>query len=59
MDEVKGDPVEAVYEEKTSFSDVEDSFGTIQIQSKKEIDIPCTDKACISNFSSYEKWKST
>ena len=53
--EVKGHPVEAVHEEKMPFSDVGDSFGTIQTQSKNEIDIPCTDKACTLNFSSYEK----
>ena len=35
--------------------DIGDSFGTIHTQSKNEIDIPCTDKACILNFSSYEK----
>ena len=37
------------------FFDVGDSFGTIQTQSKNEIDIPCTDKVCTLNFSSYEK----
>ena len=40
---------------KCHFFDVGDSFGTIQTQSKNEIDIPCTDKACILNFSSYKK----
>ena len=37
------------------FFDVGDSFGTIQTQSKNEIDIPCTGKVCTLNFSSYEK----
>ena len=37
------------------FFDVGDSFGTIQTQSKNETDTPCTDKACILNFSSYKK----
>ena len=53
--EIKGHPVAPVYEEKMTFLDVGDSFGTIHTQSKNEIDIPCTDKACILNFSCYEK----
>ena len=40
---------------KCHFFDVGDSFGTIQTQSKNEIDIPCTGKACILNFRSYKK----
>ena len=53
--EVKEHPVTPFYEEKMPFFDVGDSFGIIQTQSKNEIDIPCTDKACVLNFSSYEK----
>ena len=53
--EVKRHPVVPFYEEKMPFFDVGYSFGTIQTQSKNEIDIPCTDKACVLNFSSYEK----
>ena len=53
--EVKRHPVVPFYEEKLPFFDVGYSFGTIQTQSKNEIDIPSTDKACILNFSSYEK----
>ena len=44
--EVKEHPVTPFYEEKMPFFDVGDSFGIIQTQSKNEIDIPCTDKAC-------------
>ena len=29
--------------------------GTSHTQSKNEVDIPCTDKACIFNFSYYRK----
>ena len=53
--EVKGHPVAPVYEEKMPFFEVGDSFGSIQTQSKSEIDIPCTDEACILNFRSYKK----
>ena len=53
--EIKGHPAVPVYDEKMTFLDVGDSFGTIHTQSKNEIDIPCTDKACILNFSCYEK----
>ena len=53
--EEKKHAVAPVYEEKNSFFDVRDSFGTIHTQSKNEIDIPCTDKARILNLSSYEK----
>ena len=37
------------------FFDVGDSFGTILTQKMNEINISCTDKTCILNFSSYEK----
>ena len=46
--------------------DIGDSFGTIHTQSKNEIDIPCTEKARILNFSffkflnfNFRNWKST
>ena len=53
--EVKGHPVAPVCEEKMAFFEVGECFDSIHTQSKNEIDIPCSDKACILNFSSYEK----
>ena len=40
---------------KNTIFDVGNSFHTIHTQNKNEIDIPCTDKGCILNLSSYEK----
>ena len=51
--EIKAYPIQLhLLMKKMSRFDVGDSFGTIHTQSKNEIDIPCTAKACILNLSS-------
>ena len=51
--EIKAYPIQLhLLIKKMSRFDVGDSFGTILTQSKNEIDIPCTVKACILNLSS-------
>ena len=51
--EIKAYPIQLhLLVKKMSRFDVGDSFGTIHTQSKNEIDIPCTVKACILNLNS-------